>query len=179
MSTSQKTIRMARRWLSCVLNVPIFFKDLKVIFHPQELTLQGARSHQRSVPLLGGVRPFHQKSTCLTQLILESYVVHIRSRDSPDYGTNKTLVLHRVVDPSFQVITQGSTGETISKVSKLILDTCLNTKDLDRKQVRVFSIVFGLTFERCQTSGFDWDLLKVNYKGYNVTFVSSKKVELF
>jgi len=44
----------------------------------------------------GGVRPFHQKSTCLTQLTLGPYVVHNWSRDTPESGVNETLLLHRV-----------------------------------------------------------------------------------
>ena len=44
----------------------------------------------------GGVRPFHQKSTCLTQLTLGPYVVQIWSRNTPESGANETLVLHRV-----------------------------------------------------------------------------------
>ena len=34
----------------------------------------------------GGVRPFHQKSTCLTQLILGPYAVRIWSRIPQNYG---------------------------------------------------------------------------------------------
>ena len=44
----------------------------------------------------GGVRPFHQKSNCLTQSTLGPYVVYIWSRNTPEYGASKTLVLHRV-----------------------------------------------------------------------------------
>jgi len=43
----------------------------------------------------GGVRPFHQKSTCLTQLTFGHYVVQNRSRNTPESGVNETLVLHR------------------------------------------------------------------------------------
>jgi len=44
----------------------------------------------------GGVRPFHQKSTCLTQLILGPYVVQSWSRNTPKNSPNEALVLHRV-----------------------------------------------------------------------------------
>ena len=40
----------------------------------------------------GGVRPFHQTSTYLTQLTLGPYVVQIRSRNSPESGVDETLV---------------------------------------------------------------------------------------
>ena len=44
----------------------------------------------------GGVRPFHQKSTCLTQLTLGPCVVQIWSHITPESGPNETLVLHCV-----------------------------------------------------------------------------------
>ena len=44
----------------------------------------------------GGVRPVHQKSTCLTQLTLGPRVVQIWSRNTPESGPNETFVLHRV-----------------------------------------------------------------------------------
>jgi len=43
----------------------------------------------------GGVRPVHQKSTCITQLALGPYVVQIWSRNTLELGRNETLVLHR------------------------------------------------------------------------------------
>jgi hypothetical protein len=49
--------------------------------------------------LLGGVRPFHQKSTCLTQSTSESYVVQIWSRNTPRPGPTETCVAHRVETP--------------------------------------------------------------------------------
>ena len=39
----------------------------------------------------GGVRPFHQKSTCLTRLTLGSYVVQIWSRDPRNLGKIATF----------------------------------------------------------------------------------------
>ena len=48
-------------------------------------------------PPNGGVRPFHQKSTCLTRLTFWPNVVRIRSRITPESGPNKTLALHLVV----------------------------------------------------------------------------------
>ena len=44
----------------------------------------------------GGVRPFHQKWTCLTRLTLGTFLVQIWSRNTPEYGVSKTLALHRV-----------------------------------------------------------------------------------
>jgi len=44
----------------------------------------------------GGVRPFHQKSTCITQSILGPYVVHIWSRNFLKFRGNEPLELHRV-----------------------------------------------------------------------------------
>ena len=44
-----------------------------------------------------GVRPFYQKSTCLTLSTEGPNVVQIWSRDTLESGSNKTLVLHRVV----------------------------------------------------------------------------------
>jgi len=44
----------------------------------------------------GGVRPFHQKSTCHAQLTLEPYVVQTWSRNTPESGPNETFVLHLV-----------------------------------------------------------------------------------
>ena len=44
---------------------------------------------------LGGVRTFHQKSTCLIQLTLEPCVVHIWSVNTLKSRGNETLDLHR------------------------------------------------------------------------------------
>jgi len=44
----------------------------------------------------GGVRPFYQKSTCLTQLTLGPYVVKLSSRNTTNVGPNETFVAHRV-----------------------------------------------------------------------------------
>ena len=44
----------------------------------------------------GGVRPFHQKSTCLAQLTLGPNVVQIWLRNTLKFGGNETLKLHRV-----------------------------------------------------------------------------------
>ena len=44
----------------------------------------------------GGVQPFHQKSTCLTQLTLGPYLVQSWSRNTPKNSPNEPLVLHRV-----------------------------------------------------------------------------------
>ena len=44
----------------------------------------------------GGVRPFRQKSTCLTQLTSGPYVVPVWSRNTPGSVVNETCVLHRV-----------------------------------------------------------------------------------
>ena len=44
----------------------------------------------------GGVRPFHQKLTCLTELTLGPDVVQIWPRNTPESGVNETLVLHPV-----------------------------------------------------------------------------------
>ena len=64
-------------------------------------TAEGARPRRDLGVLLeclphGGVRPFLQKSTCLTQLTLGPYEVQIWSRNTPESGVNETLVLHRV-----------------------------------------------------------------------------------
>jgi len=48
----------------------------------------------------GGVRPFHQKSTCRTQLPLGPDVVPTWSRNTPYSGVSETLVFHRVSIPS-------------------------------------------------------------------------------
>ena len=40
----------------------------------------------------GGVRPFHQKLTCLTQSTLGPDVVKMWSRNTPESGVNETLV---------------------------------------------------------------------------------------
>ena len=50
----------------------------------------------------GGVRPIHQKSTCLTQSILGPYLVHSWSRNTPESSPNSTRVLHRVVPLSLK-----------------------------------------------------------------------------
>ena len=50
-----------------------------------------------SIPRHGGVRPFHQKSTCLTQSTLGPDVAQIWSRSTPETWVNETLVIHRVV----------------------------------------------------------------------------------
>jgi hypothetical protein len=44
----------------------------------------------------GGRRPFHQKSTCTTQLILWPYVMQIWSRNTLDSRGHETLVPNRV-----------------------------------------------------------------------------------
>jgi len=44
----------------------------------------------------GGVRTFHQNSTCLTQLSLGPCVVQIWWRNTPEFGVNETRVLDRV-----------------------------------------------------------------------------------
>ena len=54
----------------------------------------------------GGVPPFRQKSTCLAQFILGPCVVHIWSRNAPDFGRNKTCVAFHASE--FAV--EGSTG---------------------------------------------------------------------
>ena len=46
------------------------------------------------------MRPFHQKSTRLTQLTLGPYAVQIWSRNTLDLRKNETLVLHRVASSS-------------------------------------------------------------------------------
>ena len=46
----------------------------------------------------GGVRPFHHKSICLTQLMSESHVVQIWSRNTLESGPYETFVLYRVED---------------------------------------------------------------------------------
>jgi hypothetical protein len=51
-------------------------------------------SPNRSKPH-GGVRAFHQKTTCLTQLTLGPCVVQIWSRNTPESGINETLVLRQ------------------------------------------------------------------------------------
>ena len=43
----------------------------------------------------GGVRPFHEKSTCTTQLTSRPYVVQIWSRNTPNFGPNETRVAYR------------------------------------------------------------------------------------
>ena len=44
----------------------------------------------------GGVRPFHQKSTCITQLTLGPCVVQNWSRNTPKSSPNETHEAHRV-----------------------------------------------------------------------------------
>ena len=44
-----------------------------------------------------GLRPFHQKSTCLTSFTSGAYVVQIWSRATLDLRGNETLVRHRAV----------------------------------------------------------------------------------
>jgi len=44
----------------------------------------------------GGVRPFHQKSTCITQLTSERYVVQIWPRNTPNSGPSEPFELHCV-----------------------------------------------------------------------------------
>ena len=69
----------------------------------------------------GGVRPFHQKSACLTQLTLGLYAVRIWSRNTPESGPNKTFVRHhvdrssayilvavRVSDSAYQLVYRGT-----------------------------------------------------------------------
>ena len=46
----------------------------------------------------GGVRPFHQKSTCLTQSTLRSYLLQTWSYNTPKLGPNETRVAHRTVE---------------------------------------------------------------------------------
>ena len=45
---------------------------------------------------LGGVRPVHHKSTCLTQLTSGTYVAQMWSRNRLLFVGNATLVFHRV-----------------------------------------------------------------------------------
>ena len=58
-----------------------------------EILYQGSTMH---APLRGR-RPFHQKSTCITELTFGRYVLQNWSRNPPQTGPNETLVLHRVV----------------------------------------------------------------------------------
>ena len=52
----------------------------------------------------GGLRPFHQKSTCLTQLTPGPCVVHFWSRNTPAAGENETRAdLHRRASLPVQV----------------------------------------------------------------------------
>ena len=44
----------------------------------------------------GELRPFHQKSTCLTQLTLGPYVMQIWPRNTPESGVNEFCELHPV-----------------------------------------------------------------------------------
>ena len=43
----------------------------------------------------GGLRPFHQKSTCLTQLTFGACVLQIWSRNTPESAVDETFVSHR------------------------------------------------------------------------------------
>ena len=61
----------------------------------RSLSLSLSFSHFCLLPH-GGIRPFHQKSTCHTQLTLGPYVVQSWSRDAPESGPNETRVLYRV-----------------------------------------------------------------------------------
>jgi len=54
------------------------------------------RPRKEIVKPLGGVRPFHQKSTCLTQSTLGPNVVQIWSHNTLKLRGNETLELHRV-----------------------------------------------------------------------------------
>ena len=48
-------------------------------------------------PPYGGLRPFHQTSTCITQVTSGPYLVQIWSRTTSEFGLNETLVVNRVV----------------------------------------------------------------------------------
>ena len=48
-------------------------------------------------PPHGGARPFHHKSTCLTQSTSGHCVVQIWSRNTPNFGPNESFVAHRVM----------------------------------------------------------------------------------
>ena len=65
-------------------------------------------SSQSDAAPRGGVRPFHQKSTCITQSTLERYVVQIWSRNTLKCSPNETFEAHCVdlresVHPSLSV----------------------------------------------------------------------------
>ena len=69
----------------------------------------------------GGVRPFHQMSTCLTQLTLGPYVVQTWSRNTPECGVNEMLVLHQVWVPQIQhvnlsIVSQPGGGRAIIRI---------------------------------------------------------------
>ena len=60
---------------------------------------------------VGGLQPFHQKSTCLMQSTLGPYVVQIWSRNTPKSGPNDTRVLHRVEASDKSIVEQGTRCE--------------------------------------------------------------------
>jgi len=64
------------------------------VFKPFEVVPSSLESGPDYPP--GGVRPFRQKSTCPTQLILGPHVVQIWSRNTLELRGVETLVLHRV-----------------------------------------------------------------------------------
>ena len=75
----------------------------RIRFGPAELTTQIMNYHYFDPPHVG-VRPFHQKSTCIKQFTLGPYVVQIWTRYARKFEPNfrifegfETLEAHRVV----------------------------------------------------------------------------------
>ena len=93
----------------------------------------GAQHHP-----LGGLRPFHHKSTCLTQITVGPYVVQIWSRDARDLEPMK---------PSYSTVSQASEEVTTRSVLNTIHEL------VDIVQVRQFlSCRYFLLQQTCTRS---------------------------
>ena len=85
----------------------------------------------------GGVRPFHQKSSCLTQLTLGTYVVQIWSRNTPESGPNETFVLYRVV-PNPDITRPRIAGHGAELV---VLVRCLASHTIDHSSHFIYHLI--------------------------------------
>ena len=85
--------------ISADMNRPVRLDRLGLVHHQANFLFYVLPADQRLIRVSssphGGVRPLHQKSTCLTQLSRGPYAVQIWSRNTTESGVNKTLVLHR------------------------------------------------------------------------------------
>ena len=64
------------------------------------------------------VRPFHQKSICITQLTLRPYVAQIWARNTPEYGPIVILVHNRAICATMRCFTNLTT-DTVSYPAKM------------------------------------------------------------